>query len=265
MTAAPSASQMPLAVSDRASPPRVLGQREQREPILEVQGLHVMYGAIHALRGVTLQVGKGEVVALIGAIGAGKTSTLQAISGMIRPAGGKVLFQKSDVTGIKAHLLVPRGMAHAPEGRRIFLNLTAEENLELGAYLRRDREVASDTEYCFNLFPALKERRKQLAATLSGGEQQMLAISRALMSHPQLLLLDEPSLGLAPQVVETIFRILREVNQRGVSILLVEQNAHLALSLAHYGYVLETGEVVMAGTGKELLASPEVRKAYLGE
>jgi len=215
---------------------------------------------------VSIEVGKGEVVALIGANGAGKTSTLRAVSGMLKPAGGKVRLGGADVTGLKSNQLVPRGMAHAPEGRGIFLNLTLEENLQLGAYLRRDRaEVQKDLDYCLDLFPVLRERRSQVAGTLSGGEQQMLSISRALMSRPTLMLLDEPSLGLAPQVVETIFRIVREVNQKGVSILLVEQNAHLALSLAHYGYVLETGEVVMAGPGRELLASPEVRKAYLGE
>jgi branched-chain amino acid transport system ATP-binding protein len=211
-------------------------------------------------------VGKGEVVALIGANGAGKSSTLRAVSGMLRPAAGQIRLEGENITGLKSNLLVPKGMAHAPEGRGIFLNLTVQENLELGAYLRRDAaEIEKDAEYCFKLFPQLRERRKQVCATLSGGEQQMLAISRALMSHPKLLLMDEPSLGLAPQLVETIFRTLREVNQRGVSILLVEQNAHLALSLAHYGYVLETGEVVMAGPGRELLASPEVRRAYLGE
>jgi branched-chain amino acid transport system ATP-binding protein len=215
---------------------------------------------------VTLSVGKGEVVALIGANGAGKSSTLRAVSGMLRPTAGKIRLDAEDITGIKAHQLVPKGMAHAPEGRGIFLNLSVEENLELGAYLRKDQAgIREDTEYCFKLFPVLRERRKQLCATLSGGEQQMLAISRSLMSRPKLLLLDEPSLGLAPQLVETIFRTLREVNQKGVSILLVEQNAHLALSLAHYGYVLETGEVFMSGPGRELLASPEVRKAYLGE
>jgi branched-chain amino acid transport system ATP-binding protein len=245
---------------------KTLGKRETRDRLLEVEGLHVAYGAILALRGVTVSVGKGEVVALIGANGAGKSSTLRAVSGMLRPTAGKIRFEAEDITGLKSNLLVPKGMAHAPEGRGIFLNLTVQENLELGAYLRKNRdEIAQDAEYCFQLFPQLRERRKQLCATISGGEQQMLAISRALMSHPKLLLLDEPSLGLAPQLVETIFRTLREVNERGVSILLVEQNAHLALSLAHYGYVLETGEVVMAGPGKELLASPEVRKAYLGE
>lgn len=248
------------------APVKVLGSRAARPPLLEVKDLHVSYGAIHALHGVSLTVGKGEVVALIGANGAGKSSTLRAVSGMLKPAAGRVHFDGGDITGTKAHLLVPKGMAHAPEGRGIFLNLTVQENLDLGAYLRRDTaEVERDLEMCFRFFPKLKERRKQVSGTLSGGEQQMLAISRALMSRPKLLLLDEPSLGLAPQVVQTIFRILREVNEREVSILLVEQNAHLALSLAHYGYVLETGEVVMAGPGSELLASPEVRKAYLGE
>jgi branched-chain amino acid transport system ATP-binding protein len=245
---------------------KTVGAREGRESILSVEKLEVAYGAISALRGVSLRVGKGEVVALIGANGAGKTSTLRAVSGMLRPRVGTIRLEAKDITGRKSNELVPLGMAHAPEGRGIFLNLTVEENLELGAYLRRDTdEIRKDLEYCFGLFPVLKERRKQLSGTLSGGEQQMLSISRALMSRPRLLLLDEPSLGLAPQVVQTIFRILREVNGRGVSILLVEQNAHLALNLAHYGYVLETGEVVMEGTGKELLASPEIRKAYLGE
>jgi branched-chain amino acid transport system ATP-binding protein len=237
-----------------------------REPILEVEDLHVSYGAIIALRGISLRVGKGEVVALIGANGAGKTTTLRAVSGMLRPKSGRILLEGQPVQGMKAHLLVPRGMAHAPEGRGIFLNLTVEENLDLGAYLRHDRQaVAEDRDYVFGLFPKLQERRSQVGGTLSGGEQQMLAISRALMSRPKLLLLDEPSLGLAPQVVEQIFRILRDVNARGVSILLVEQNAHLALSLAHHGYVLETGEVVMQGAGTTLLASPEIRRAYLGE
>jgi len=241
-------------------------ERAQREPILEVDDLHVSYGAITALRGITLRVCRGEVVALIGANGAGKTTTLRAVSGMLRPRSGRIRLEGTEVQGMKSHLLVPRGMAHAPEGRGIFLNLTVEENLDLGAYLRRDRAaVAEDRAYVFGLFPRLGERRNQVGGTLSGGEQQMLAISRALMSRPRVLLLDEPSLGLAPQVVETIFRILREVNARGVSILLVEQNAHLALSLAHHGYVLETGEVVMNGPGRTLLASPEVRRAYLGE
>ena len=248
------------------SAPAMLGTREPRPQLLEVADLHVSYGAITALRGVSLTVGQGEVVALIGANGAGKTSTLRAISGMLKPRSGHIRLADLEIQGLKSNLLVPKGMAHAPEGRGIFLNLTVMENLELGAYLRRDTaEIKQDLEYVFDLFPRLRERMKQQAATLSGGEQQMLSISRALMSRPKLLLLDEPSLGLAPQVVETIFRILREVNGRGVSILLVEQNAHLALNLAHFGYVLETGEVVMQGEGKALLAAPEIRKAYLGE
>ncbi|MGZ3447895.1 MAG: ABC transporter ATP-binding protein [Myxococcaceae bacterium] len=248
------------------SGPAILGTREARPQLLEVQDLHVSYGAITALRGVSLAVGQGEVVALIGANGAGKTSTLRAISGMLKPRSGRIRLAAEEIQGLKSNLLVPQGMAHAPEGRGIFLNLTVMENLELGAYLRRDTAgIKQDLEYVFGLFPRLRERMKQPGATLSGGEQQMLSISRALMSRPKLLLLDEPSLGLAPQVVETIFRILREVNARGVSILLVEQNAHLALNLAHFGYVLETGEVVMQGQGKALLAAPEIRKAYLGE
>ncbi|MFY2563563.1 ABC transporter ATP-binding protein [Corallococcus terminator] len=234
--------------------------------MLAVEGIKVHYGAIQALRGVSLTVGKGEVVALIGANGAGKTSTLRAVSGMLKASAGRIHFSGQDTTSLKAHQLVPRGMAHAPEGRGIFPNLTVLENLELGAYLRRDTaDIRADMEKNFTLFPVLKERRNQMAGTLSGGEQQMLAIARALLSRPQLLLLDEPSLGLAPQVTETIFRTLRDVNKAGVSVLLVEQNAHLALNSAHYGYVLETGEVVMAGPGKALLESPEVRRAYLGE
>ena len=249
-----------------SEPVKVLGERRAFEPLLSVEGIQVRYGAIQALRGVSLTVGKGEMVALIGANGAGKTSTLRAVSGMLKPTAGRITLAGKDITGLKAHQLVPRGMAHAPEGRGIFPNLTVFENLELGAYLRKDTaQVRLDMDKGFSLFPVLRERQKQLAGTLSGGEQQMLAIARALLSKPQLLLLDEPSLGLAPQVTETIFRTLREVNATGVSVLLVEQNAHLALNAAHYGYVLETGEVVMAGPGKALLDSPEVRRAYLGE
>ena len=198
------------------SAPAMLGTREARPQLLEVQDLHVSYGAITALRGVSLAVGQGEVVALIGANGAGKTSTLRAVSGMLKPRSGRIRLAAQEIQGLKSNLLVPKGMAHAPEGRGIFLNLTVMENLELGAYLRRDTaEIKQDLEYVFGLFPRLRERMKQPGATLSGGEQQMLSISRALMSRPKLLLLDEPSLGLAPQVVETIFRILREVNARG--------------------------------------------------
>jgi branched-chain amino acid transport system ATP-binding protein len=235
-------------------------------PILEVTDLHVHYGGIEALRGISLEVPDREVVALIGANGAGKTTTLRAISKMLRPSAGTIRFQGDDVTRLPSHALVARGMAHAPEGRGIFLNLTVQENLGLGAYLRRDRAaIAKDEERAFALFPILAERRTQVAGTLSGGEQQMLAVARALMSRPRLMLLDEPSLGLAPQVVERIFGVLREVNDGGVALLLVEQNAHKALQLAHRAYVLETGTVAMHGTGKDLLASPDVRKAYLGE
>jgi branched-chain amino acid transport system ATP-binding protein len=234
--------------------------------ILEIKDLVVHYGVIEALRGVSLSVAEGQVVALIGANGAGKTTTLRAVSRMLRATRGAITFKGENVTRLASHQIVERGMAHAPEGRGIFLNLTVLENLHLGAYLRRDRAgIAQDLDRNFALFPILAERRTQVAGTLSGGEQQMLAVARALMSRPGLMLLDEPSLGLAPQVVERIFAVLREVNQSGVSLLLVEQNAHKALQLAHRGYVLETGEIVMQGTGKELLASPEVRKAYLGE
>ena len=237
-----------------------------RPPILQVKGLRVAYGAIEALHGVDLEVPAGEVVALIGANGAGKSTTLRAITKMLRPSAGTVTFLGEDVTGLPSHRLVARGMAHAPEGRGIFLNLTVGENLALGAYLRRDRAgIAKDAERAYGLFPILAERRAQVAGTLSGGEQQMLAVGRALMSRPKLLLLDEPSLGLAPQVVERIFGVLRDVNREGVALLLVEQNAHKALQLAHRAYVLETGAISMTGTGKQLLASPEVRRAYLGE
>ena len=236
------------------------------EAILEVEGLSVHYGAIQALRGISLQVARGQVVALIGANGAGKTTTLRAVSRMLKASGGSVRFQGEEVTRLPSHALVARGMAHAPEGRGIFLNLTVKENLDLGAYLRTDREgIEQDQDKAYQLFPLLWERRAQLSGTLSGGEQQMLAVARALMSRPRLMLLDEPSLGLAPQVVERIFGVLREVNQGGVALLLVEQNAHKALQLAHRAYVLESGSVVMEGTGRELLASPEVRRAYLGE
>jgi branched-chain amino acid transport system ATP-binding protein len=234
--------------------------------LLELRDLDVHYGAIHALRGISFQVGEGEIVTLIGANGAGKTTTLRAVSGLLRPSGGTIEYRGERIAGLKPHKLVERGLSHAPEGRGIFPNLTLRENLQLGAFLRRDAEgIAKDMERGFSLFPILKEREKQMAGTLSGGEQQMLSIARALLARPKLLLLDEPSLGLAPQVTETIFRIIEEINHQGMTILLVEQNAHLALGIAHHGHVLETGQVVQSGTGQELLRSPEVRKAYLGE
>jgi branched-chain amino acid transport system ATP-binding protein len=233
---------------------------------LEIKDLQVHYGAILAIRNVSLKIETGQCVALIGANGAGKTTTLRAVSKMLRPSKGEIRFDGVSVLPMASHELVARGIAHAPEGRGIFLNLTVQENLDLGAYLRTDKEgIVADADKAFALFPILKERRSQTAGTLSGGEQQMLAVARALMSKPRLILLDEPSLGLAPQVVERIFGVLREVNQSGVSLLLVEQNAHKALQLAHFAYALETGSVVLSGTGRELLASPEVRKAYLGE
>jgi branched-chain amino acid transport system ATP-binding protein len=234
--------------------------------VLAVKDLRVHYGPIEALRGVSLEVPEGQVVALIGANGAGKTTALRAITRMVRASAGSITFEGAELTRLAVHEVVARGLAHAPEGRGIFLNLTVRENLDLGAFLRKDTGgIAADRERWFALFPVLRERASQVTGTLSGGEQQMLSVARALMSRPKLLLLDEPSLGLAPQVVERIFAVLREVNELGVALLLVEQNAHKALQLAHRAYVLETGEVVMQGTGKELLASPEVRKAYLGE
>ncbi len=237
------------------------------EPLLSVSEIHVHYGAIHALHGVSVEVHPKEIVALIGANGAGKSSTLRAISGMIGISSGSARFRGAEVANRKAHELVPMGMAHAPEGRGIFLNLSVDENLSMGAFLRKDKDaVERDRERSFAFFPRLRERRQQVAGTLSGGEQQMLAIARAMMSRPTLLLLDEPSLGLAPQIVEQIFEILRAVNEEeGTAILLVEQNAAKALELAHRAYVLETGVVSIQGTGAELLASPAVRRAYLGE
>ena len=234
--------------------------------LLSLRELDVHYGAIHALRSVSFDVAEGEIVTLIGANGAGKSTTLRAISGMLTPTKGEITFLGAGISGKKPHTLVAQGLCHAPEGRGIFPNLTVRENLMLGAYLRRDTAgINADAEKGYGLFPLLKERQKQRAGTLSGGEQQMLAIARALMARPKLLLLDEPSLGLAPQVTETIFNIIVEINKAGVTILLVEQNAHLVLGIAHHAHVLETGCVVQSGTGQELLKSPEVRKAYLGE
>ena len=234
--------------------------------MLDLENVDVHYGAIQALKGVSFRVDDGEIVTLIGANGAGKTTTLRAVSGMLKPSAGQIRYEGSEVSGFKPHKLVARGLCHAPEGRGIFPNLTVTENLRLGAFLRRDEDgIRADLEKGFTLFPRLRERATQMAGTLSGGEQQMLAIARALMARPRLLLLDEPSLGLAPTLVETIFNTIQEINKQGVTILLVEQNAHLALGIANHGYVLETGTVVQTGTGQELLKSPEVRKAYLGE
>jgi branched-chain amino acid transport system ATP-binding protein len=233
-------------------------------PLLSVRGLEVSYGNIPALHGIDLDVEKGEIVTLIGANGAGKTTTLRTISGLLRPRKGSVTFADKNVTATKPHLITKMGVSHVPEGRGIFANLTVEDNLELGCYVRSDKIQGSEYERVFSLFPILKDRFKQSAGTLSGGEQQMLAISRALMSRPSVLLLDEPSLGLAPQMVQTIFRVIREINSEGTTILLVEQNAHMALVTAHRGYVMETGRIVLTDSAKSLLASDRVKKAYLG-
>ncbi|MCC7421285.1 MAG: ABC transporter ATP-binding protein [Planctomycetaceae bacterium] len=234
-------------------------------PLLQVSNLHVSYGSIRALHGIDLEVEAGKIVTLIGANGAGKSTTLRAISGMIPSEQGAISFDGHSILGTPPHRLLEQGMAHVPEGRGIFGNLTVEDNLALGAYIRNDRDgIRNDHERVLELFPRLKERLKQSAGTLSGGEQQMLAIARGMMSRPRLLLLDEPSLGLAPQFVQTIFAIIREVNQQGTTILLIEQNAHMALQVAHQAYVLETGAIAMRGPASELAASDEVRKRYLG-
>jgi len=234
------------------------------EPILSIKNIVVSYGTIPALHGVDLDVQKGEIVTLIGANGAGKTTTLRTISGLLKPRQGDVSFNGKSIAGMKPHLITKMGISHVPEGRGIFANLTVNDNLELGAYLRKDKINQSEYDRIFSLFPVLKERIKQNAGTLSGGEQQMLAISRALMAKPIVLLLDEPSLGLAPQMVQTIFRVIREINAEGTTILLVEQNAHMALVTAHRGYVMETGRIVIVDDTKNLLASDRVKKAYLG-
>jgi len=233
-------------------------------PILSVQDIQVSYGQINALHGISLDVEKGEIVTLIGANGAGKTTTLRTISGLLKPKHGDVSYNGASIVGKKPHVVTAMGISHVPEGRGIFANLTVQDNLELGAYLRKDKITQAEYERIFTLFPVLKDRIKQNAGTLSGGEQQMLAISRALMSKPQVLLLDEPSLGLAPQMVQTIFRVIREINAEGTTILLVEQNAHMALVTARRGYVMETGRIVLADETKALLASDRIKKAYLG-
>ena len=233
--------------------------------MLEVQDLHVHYGGIHALKGVSFAVEQGQVVTLIGANGAGKTTTLRAISGLIKPSKGQVILRGNPITGRPPHEIVAQGMSHAPEGRGIFANLTVEENLDIGAFLRKDPAgVAKDKDHALSLFPRLKERLKQNAGTLSGGEQQMLAIARALMARPALLLLDEPSLGLAPQIVKLIFQIVKTIAKDGTTILLVEQNAHMALGVAQVGHVLEVGTLVTSGPAAELAQNDEIRKAYLG-
>ena len=234
------------------------------EPILKVSDINVYYGAIHAIKGVSFAVNPGEIVTLIGANGAGKSTTLQTISGLLHTRTGSIEFLGESLMGIPAHKIVAKGLAQVPEGRRIFLQMTVEENLQMGAYTRSGAGIDQDLEKVYTYFPRLMERRRQIAGTLSGGEQQMLAMGRALMSRPKLLMLDEPSMGLAPILVEQIFEIIKTLHQAGTTILLVEQNAQAALGIANRGYVLETGKIVTSGTGAELLASPEIKRAYLG-
>jgi branched-chain amino acid transport system ATP-binding protein len=243
-----------------------MSDHDQRVTMLAVKNLQVNYGVIAALHGISFDLKQGDIVTLIGGNGAGKSTTLRAISGLVKTASGSVHYEGADVTNCAAHKLVARGLAHVPEGRMIFANLTVAENLRMGAYLVRDKaQIAQSLDYAFSIFPRLKEREQQVAGTLSGGEQQMLAISRALMSKPRLLMLDEPSLGIAPKLVKDIFKAIVEINQKqGITVLLVEQNANLALEISHYGYVLETGRIILQNTAAALRQDPKVKSAYLG-
>ena len=234
--------------------------------MLEVKDLHVSYGAIKAVQGISFEMEQGETVALIGSNGAGKSTTLRTISGLEKAKSGSIVFQGQELTKLKPHQIVELGIAHVPEGRRVFPDMTVAENLKIGAFLRKDKDgIASDMDYVYSLFPRLKERSWQPAGTRSGGEQQMLAVGRALMSRPKVLMMDEPSLGLAPLIVKDIFSIIRRVNADGITVLLIEQNANAALRIADYGYVLETGVIALTGTGEELLRNESVREAYLGK
>ena len=234
--------------------------------MLKIENLHVAYGGIQALRGISLEVPDGKIVTLIGANGAGKSTTLRTITGLVKAQSGSIQWNGEELLGKSIDKIVTSGIAMSPEGRRVFPDMTVLENLKIGAYLRRDKDgIARDLQWVYDLFPRLKEREWQLAGTLSGGEQQMLAVGRALMSRPKLLLLDEPSLGLAPLVVQDIFSIIREINRQGVTVLLIEQNANMALKIADLAYVLETGNITMSGTGAELLADEKVKEAYLGK
>jgi len=233
--------------------------------MLKVENMHVYYGNINAIKGISFKVDKGEIVTLIGANGAGKTTILHTLSGILTPTDGSIVYKDEDITKTTAHKIVPMGMAHVPEGRRVFAKMTVQENLEMGAFIHKGgKQMQADFEEVFTRFPRLKERRRQTAGTLSGGEQQMLAMGRALMSRPELLLLDEPSMGLAPLLVDEIFDIIKSINESGTTVLLVEQNANRALHLADRGYVLETGNIVLNGSSEFLLNSPEVKEAYLG-
>ena len=233
--------------------------------MLKVDNIDVYYGAIHAIKGISIEVPKGEIVTLVGSNGAGKSTTLRTISGLMKPKNGTILFEDKNIVGVPAHKIVGMGLCQVPEGRHVFANMSVMENLELGAYLRNDKDgIARDLEDVFKKFPRLLERKDQISGTLSGGEQQMLAMGRALMSRPRLLLLDEPSMGLAPLLVKEIFNIIKEINESGTTVLLVEQNANMALSIADKAYVLETGRIALAGTAQEVASSEAVRKAYLG-
>lgn len=235
------------------------------EPMLKIDNIDVYYGAIHALKGLSLEVKEGEIVTLIGANGAGKSTTLRTISGLLKPKTGSITFLGQNIEGVRAHEIVKKGISQVPEGRRVFAEMTVMENLDLGAFVRKDKAgIQQDLKHVFELFPRLEERKNQSAGTLSGGEQQMLAMGRALMSRPKLLLLDEPSMGLAPLLIKEIFNIIVDINKSGTTVLLVEQNANMALSIANRAYVLETGRITLSGSAKELAASEDVRKAYLG-
>ena len=235
------------------------------EPMLKIDNIDVYYGAIHALKGISLEVKEGEIVTLIGANGAGKSTTLRTISGLLKPKTGSITFLGQDIAGVRAHEIGKKGISQVPEGRRVFAEMTVMENLDLGAFVRKDKAgIQQDLKHVFELFPRLEERKNQSAGTLSGGEQQMLAMGRALMSRPKLLLLDEPSMGLAPLLIKEIFNIIVDINKSGTTVLLVEQNANMALSIANRAYVLETGRITLSGSAKELAASEDVRKAYLG-
>lgn len=234
--------------------------------MLSIKGLHVFYGGIHALRGIDLDVADGQIISLIGANGAGKSTTLKSIMGLVPKTEGTIIWNGNDITSIHTKEVVKQGIVLCPEGRRVFPDLTVEENLRIGAYLRNDKDgIQKDKDWVYDLFPRMKEREWQLAGTLSGGEQQMLAVGRALMSKPKLLMLDEPSLGLAPLVIKDIFTIIKEIKEAGVNVLLIEQNAKAALEISDYAYVMETGTITMSGAGKELLNDERVKKAYLGE
>ena len=235
------------------------------EPMLKIDNIDVYYGAIHALKGISLEVNEGEIVTLIGANGAGKSTTLRTISGLLKPKAGSNTFLGQNIAGVRAHEIVKKGISQVPEGRRVFAEMTVMENLDLGAFVRKDKAgIQQDLKHVFELFPRLEERKNQSAGTLSGGEQQMLAMGRALMSRPKLLLLDEPSMGLAPLLIKEIFNIIVDINKSGTTVLLVEQNANMALSIANRAYVLETGRITLSGKAQDLAASEDVRKAYLG-